>query len=287
MNYGLFPDIANEDYHNWEKYPAVSSTMLRMIRKQSPLHVKTVMDGKHKKETKPMEFGDISHKIILNNEVDSLILQPIDISVRRGSRWETFKAAHPGKTIVSSDQLNNVIEMVKPIKEKKLANDIIENCTGVELSGFWESPHHGFNCKMRTDIINKDMQLIADYKTTADASPEAFSRHFFKYGYDVQAAWYLQGIKAITGISYEFVLIVQEKEPPYEVACAYVSPEIIEIGRTKIAWASQLFEKCLKEDDWPGYPEMYAIQMQGWAKAEAEAIKEQIRNDENLQKTKE
>ena len=82
------------------------------------------------------------------------------------------------------------------------------------------------------------------------------------------------------------MLITQEKEPPYAVTCPRVPREIIEIGRVKIEIASMLFEKCLQSGEWPGYPEMYTIQMQQWAKQEAESLKEQIRNDEDLQKEK-
>jgi exodeoxyribonuclease VIII len=166
------------------------------------------------------------------------------------------------------------------IMQNPTAKAILNNNTGIEMSGFWKSKHHDFDCKLRTDIINDDIFVIADYKTTTDASPEGFSRHFFNYGYDVQAAWYLQGIKEIKYQQYEFVIIAQEKEPPYAVGCFRVPEEVLEIGRIKIAWVSQKIEECIAKDKWPSYPELSLIKVQAWAKYEADMIKEELQEDE-------
>ena len=157
MEYGLFPNIANEDYHNWVFYPAVSSSQLRAIRNQTPSHVKNAIDGNAKKSTAALSFGDIAHKIILNNEIDTLVVQPLDILQRSGSRWFSFVNDNPGKAIVTLDQMKQVLAMSKQVKANPTASALLENCTDIELSGFWENRDYDFDCKMRADIINDDI----------------------------------------------------------------------------------------------------------------------------------
>ena len=73
-----------------------------------------------------------------------------------------------------------------------------------------------------------DKKVIIDLKTTRDSSPESFRRSAYNYGYDRQAAFYLDGFKAD-----EFWFLVIEKESPYRVGIYKASDEFIEGGRQK------------------------------------------------------
>lgn len=283
---GLFPNIDIEDYHDWNKYPAVSSSMIRTMLNYSPLHVKAAMDGLTDKETPSLLFGSISHDILLSNEISNYVLQPDRIVneqgkevsfVRNGKKWEEFKTNAGNRPIVKEKELEQLIKMHDALMTNSLVKAILENNTNIELSGFWKSMNHTFLSKMRADIINDQILMFADYKTTTDASPEAFSRHFFSYGYDVQAAHYSNGLLNLTGREYVPVYIAQEKNPPYAVACFRVPNKVLENGRIKIEYAAKKFDDCFKKNEWPGYPELTEIIEMGWAASEAQTIENRLK----------
>lgn len=292
MEYGFFDNINIEDYHDYSKYPAASSSMLKSIKNNSPLHVKAVMDGIAKKSTPALIFGNHSHNILLDNSISNYVLQPArrinekgqEVAfVRNGKHWEEFKAAADSekKLIVTEAELETLIGMFDGLMSNPTSKAILESPTKqIELSGFWKHEDYEFDCKLRTDILDQSIDVIADYKSTRDASPEVFSNQFFGYGYDIQAYWYRLGVYAITGRWFDMVFIAQEKDPPYAVCCYSVPPEVFDIGKTRAGYSARVFAECLKNDKWPGYPEMVEINVAGWALNEANNIKLRLSNED-------
>jgi hypothetical protein len=84
----------------------------------------------------------------------------------------------------------------------------------------------------------------------------------------VQAAFYQDGIKAITGKTVPFCFITVEKDAPYAVACYKAGDEVIEVGRAKYRAALQLLKWCKDNDQWPAYQpngEIETINLPRWA----------------------
>lgn len=93
-------------------------------------------------------------------------------------------------------------------------------------------------------------------------------------GYDIQAAFYVDGIRAVTGMELPFLFIAVEKEAPHAVAVYRADPEVIEVGRKKYRAALQLLKWCQESESWPAYQpggEIELISLPRWA-ANAEAF---------------
>lgn len=131
-----------------------------------------------------------------------------------------------------------------------------------ELSYFWTDPETGIPCRIRPDWIIQDIfgRIIglADLKTTDDASKEGFRRSVEKYGYDLQAAFYVDAIKQLIGRELPFFFIAVEKKAPHSVAVYRADDEMLETGRNPNSRRSYRFALnalswCLENQCWPGY----------------------------------
>lgn len=107
-------------------------------------------------------------------------------------------------------------------------------------------------------------KVLFDLKTTTNASQEAWQSKVFKMHYCEQAALFLDVYRAATGEDrLEFWHIVQEDEPPYEVAIwplstgadgeTAASVGFVGLGRMKYESAMERYCQCLKTGIWHGY----------------------------------
>jgi hypothetical protein len=79
-------------------------------------------------------------------------------------------------------------------------------------------------------------------------------RAVMNYGYDVQAAHYLDTWKAATGEERRFRFVFQEKTAPYELCVVELGSDSLTMARKKVARAREIWRLCLEDDHWPGYP---------------------------------
>ena len=117
----------------------------------------------------------------------------------------------------------------------------------------WEE--QGIWLRARLDWLHNDHQTIDDLKTVSEsANPEVFSRTLFGKGYDVQAAFYLRGLKAVLGTEGLFRFVVVEHFAPYALSVVSLAPDALELAHRKVAYAITLWRECLQSGRWPAYP---------------------------------
>ena len=116
--------------------------------------------------------------------------------------------------------------------------------------------------------------IVADYKTTASADPAALSKSMHTYGYHQQGAWYLDAVTALGltgGLEPAFVLIFQEKTPPYLVTVVQPDPVALRIARERNAVALDTYRRCVTTGHWPGYADgVISLALPPWAEREHE-----------------
>jgi len=125
----------------------------------------------------------------------------------------------------------------------------------------------GAKLKFRPDICIPDLDLIADIKTTQDASPQAFARDVVKYSYHLSAAMYAYGYELVTGRKLEsFVFIVVEKNPPYAVAVYELDQASMQAGYRLYRQAIDKYNECTRTGHWPGYSDaIQSLSLPNWA----------------------
>jgi hypothetical protein len=120
-----------------------------------------------------------------------------------------------------------------------------------EITGLWEEDGCWF--RIRPDILSVDRRVHINYKTTTDASPEAFSRQLSRMGYDFSDAFYRRGIQQITGRDPTSLLLAQSTEPPYECSLHGCHETLREIADARVEEVIALWKQCMKSNKWPSY----------------------------------
>lgn len=108
--------------------------------------------------------------------------------------------------------------------------------------------------KCRADAISADGQVMIDLKTTDDVSRAGFGKTIAQRRYHVQAAWYLDVMKALYGDDAPkvFCFIAAQKKRPYDVGVHYLTPEQIELGRLLYQRDLHQILLCTRENFWAG-----------------------------------
>ena len=246
--------MSNHDYHAG---PGLSKSGMDRLA-ISPEHYRSYL-VEPREETKALRVGSALHKLALEPDTfgDECAVAPhCDRRTKEGkAEYAAFEAASAGKMILSFDEHDLASNMARSIRTRKLPAAAIGAPGEAEVSFFWKDPSLGTLCKCRPDYLRNDGYIV-DIKTTEDARKAHFERSAETYRYYVQAAFYLQGVEAVTGERMkDFIFIVVEKSPPFAVACYYADTEMIFAGNEEVRRCLALYEECEASGDWPGYAE--------------------------------
>lgn len=240
----------------YRAHEGISKSALFHI-KESPEKFRYAMDNPEP-PTPALLFGRMVHKLLLEPETfeDEFAIAPcVDRRTKVGKEeWEAFMQLTPvNAQIVAADDYAKAVEMVKaveaaPFTDRLLAGDH-------ELPLFWTDELTGEACKARLDCLSDvgGKTVIVDYKTTADASTDAFMHAAVKHGYDLQAAMYSEAVKANGGEDPIFVFIAQEKTAPYAVNILQADEVFVRRGYDLFRELIGTYHDCKVKDNWWGY----------------------------------
>jgi hypothetical protein len=258
METGLFPNISHNDYH---KIEAVSNSYLSRLSK-CPAAAKIPQE-----ETPAMILGGAFHSLLLEGEVAFsyrfAVADAVDKRTKEGKAWwAKFQADNPDKTIISKDDLDNMQEMANAVIKHPFAIKCLAEGRS-EMSVFWVDEETGLYCKCRPDRIpDGDHGVIVDVKTTQNADKRAFAHTVNRYGYDRQAAFYIDGFNAECSAKVDaFIFIAVEKDPPYKVGCYTLSEGDISVGRTKYRELIAKERVCRENGEWPHYDDEGLVEL--------------------------
>lgn len=255
---GIYAGIPEAEYHaDVCPEPSLSSSIIKLLVTQSARHAWTAhprLNPQHvSEESERFDIGKAAHALLLEDEDRMVVVDAKDW--RTKAAQEARDAARAaGKFPVLPHQNQAIREMAQEAARTLV---LIPELDGVlaeakpEQTLIWREGETW--CRARPDWMVST--LLIDYKTTDNASPDVWSRNkLVEMGYDIQAAWYLRGLKALTGDDADFVFLVQEIEPPYECSAVGVSQAMLELGRRKVDVGLALWERCMRTQQWPGYP---------------------------------
>lgn len=245
--------------HEYHQKPGLSQSMLSRLRR-SPAHLKEYLDNP-KEQTDAMALGSAVHSAVLEPATfwDKYAVAPkCDKRTKEGkAAFAEFEAANQGKSILTQENAEYIFGIQTSVFSNKSAKALLDLPGEIEKAMFW-TDEFGIDCKGKLDKISGD--IVIDLKTATDASPEAFSKSIMNYGYYLQAAHYLDGAKAA-----RFIIIAVENTPPFCSAVYEIDLETIQQGRTEAESLKKLYQKCVSENNWPGYSqEVKFIGLPGW-----------------------
>lgn len=256
--------MTNAEYHS---HPAVSKSDLDLISR-SPLHFKTAKETP-KAQTESMLLGSLVHKLVLEpDDFDNeYIVAPVcDRRTKQGKEiWNDFMESSAGMSVITEGLKSKAESIADAVLKDTAAACILRNGQA-EQSFFWTDDETGVECKCRPDYL-KSNGIVADLKTTSDASPESFVKTAYDYRYYVQAWWYLHGLHQCGIKADDFIFIAVEKEPPYAV-CIYAADELmLELGERTAKENLKVYAECLKSGQWYGYssgPDIRSLSLPDW-----------------------
>lgn len=227
--------------------------------------------NKQVEQTRAMILGSMFHDSILLPETfeSTYIIEPkINKRTKEGkAEYEAFLQENSQKVVVSDDEMNQVVGM----RDKVLAHSVVKkilNGAIFEQSCFSRDMETDIDIKCRPDILRLEDCIIADLKTTQNASPLEFGKSIANYFYDKQAAFYCDILSKITEKPFTtFIFIAVEKNPPYEVAIYDASEAMIQIGRDLYRRDLNKLKAWIDGKESEGYPtHIKNIDLPNWAK---------------------
>lgn len=271
--------------------PSLSSHVANILNSQSARHAWFAhprLNPNHRsKESEDFDLGACAHAVLLEGES---LIYPIEAPDWRKKEAQGARdmARAQGKIPVLAHKLAAIRAMADSARSALAACGLgpIDLGTGTaEQVLIWREGDVW--CRARPDWVHTDRKLIVDYKSTkGSAEPSAWIRNqMMPMGFDVQAAHYLRG-NASTGGSplATWLFLVQENYPPYECSFVGVSPATLEIAQRKWDFALALWQACLQNNRWSGYPKHVAYaEPMSWQMAEDE--EKRLTFDERLEYT--
>lgn len=261
--------MSAEDYHDDQISPRTSLTphlsasIAKILVAESPAHAYAA----HPKlnpafapvEEKKFDLGTVVHQLLLDENARVEVIHFENWTTKESKQCaEAARAA--GKTPLLAKDWARATQIADAIREQVAGLDInppILQDGQPESTLVWEE--NGVACKARLDWLRDDRAAIDDIKTTSrSANPDTWSRTVFSMGYDVQAAFYLRGVKAVTGAEPDFRLVVCETDPPCALSVIGMTPGALELANAKVDWAIGLWKQCLAAGVWPGYAKQVA-----------------------------
>jgi|SRR6185369_1190737 len=228
--------------------------------------------GYQSDETKSTEWGTLMDCLVLTpgqfDKEFAVAPQTYENSKGEEKTWnwnantcKEWRDEHQGLTIIKTDWLEQANQAKRVLAEDPQIVALLM-CSKTQVMGVAEyhDKETGITVPVKIlvdiapEIGSSYQNSLADLKTCATASLRAWTRAVFDHGYHVQAAFYLDVWKAATGQDrVDFLHVLQESFPPYEVGKRLLSQEYIELGRLTYTAAMQRYCRCLADNDWPGY----------------------------------
>lgn len=209
--------LRNVPFERYLKWEAVSASLLKEFAK-SPKRYKAMLDGRFRLDSDALKRGRALHSRMEGIETffQAYVVAPkINRRTKEGKEeFAAFEEGNQGRVVLTVAEMEVIEAMYDSIMMEPRIRPWVESLTAErEISFRWKDHQSGLDCKCRADL--EDDGVTLDYKTTQDASPDAFRNAVRYFGYDLAAIHYRGGTKWE-----RFGWIAVESKPPY-CACLY------------------------------------------------------------------
>ena len=276
------------DYH---AHTALSKGKLWPMLK-SPLHFRYNLTADSGPQTPAMRLGSICHKATLEPDTfqdDYLVNDfsaPPQVNRRNKegkaiyAEWQAnqnaWLAAHPGTELITVDEFATATEMARAVRNHPTLEHILDDPAGMaELSIFWEDQDTGIECKARVDYWHPKLNVAVDLKTAADASRGPFAAASARYGYHLQDAHYMAGLRQVFRLDHSspMLFVVVENKPPHAIALYTFDDEARTHAENLRLRLMQQVDECASADEWPGYSErVQPLSLPRWSLMQEETL---------------
>lgn len=250
---GIYYDVPEEDYFS---IPAIHNSFISRFIDKSPKHA--WYEFTHSSPpTKSQKVGSLSHKALLEPEIfhrDIIPYLPGD--GRKGrvrNSKKLVKKLYPdAKEYIKFSQMEKYLKKADEAMGNEIGKSLQRNLA-TEVTMIVRDPETNLLLKCRWDAIHFEKEVGFDYKTTRNVNPRNFKWDIWKYGYYRQLAFYLH-VASILGYDMKkFLILAQEKKPPYVAVWFDLFAGALTLGTEEIQDALKDIRTCFDNNDFPGY----------------------------------
>jgi hypothetical protein len=239
--------------------PSLSSTLARKLLTETPMHAWAAHPGSAGFEpthSEAFDLGKACHQMLLGGGPE---IDVIDAPDWRGKDAREAREAsrEAGRVPMLARDHDRAVTMLMAVQEQLAAGglaDAFEGATALEASYF--AFFDGCWNRARPDAGHLgDDPIIYDFKTTSGlATPDNAIKSACAYGYDHQAAHYLDVVEHYEQRPFRFRFVFAEIKRPHGVCVIELSPEWLAAAREKAARARAIWTDCVMRNVWPGHP---------------------------------
>jgi hypothetical protein len=266
---GVYDDLPVRAYraqHDW-----LSSSTLRPILEDDSCPAKFKWRMDHPAPKDAFDLGIAVHALLRGTEAEELYPAPFRDWRTKAAQLERALARRNGLTPVLPRDLEIAQAMVAALDADEEASLFLRP-RRPETSVFWiDETGARRRCRfLRDSDPETGRTLLIDYKTAGNAGARAWARDAAVFGYEMQAAWCLDGAIAAGIEDPVFVFLVQEKTAPYLPVIYRLDAEATRIGHWRNRRALDLWQRCTATDSWPRYRSDPDLTLPSWHVAKSQ-----------------
>jgi hypothetical protein len=236
----------DREYHA-DRTSLSSSNLKQILKDPQQFYQEWILGNKEDKKENPAFLeGKFVHTLILEEHLIEKYAVYMGLK-RQGATWESFKAEHAGKDLITIAQVQRCQALFKAYSARKEAMAMISGGVSEHtmLTTILDVP-----IKTRADYINIDKGYIVDVKTTAYPSDiDSFREVINQYSYELSAALYCQAAYNNYGKLFDFYFIVLSKA---DLTCDIykASSDTLSKGSAMVTQALVRYKKCRASGVW-------------------------------------
>ena len=221
-------------YYGYLSKHALSSSMCKSLLEGPEAYANKLKEPPKAKEPQPFRDGRLIHLLALEpHRIEELTI----IDSTKGSKlYKLAVEEKPAQTVYTRAELNRCKDIADAVLENDDFKNIVKDAS-FEIPSI--SNYNGLPFRGKADVLLPG--VVVDLKTTSDI--DNFNQAALLYGYDLQAALYLELFE-----SFEFKYIVVDKKTK-EVKTVQFSDDFIQSGYDKLDLATENYYKYLENKD--------------------------------------
>jgi hypothetical protein len=231
----------------YDALPGENWSVLKHMQR-SPSHYAYAKANDTQPRTDAMILGTVTHLMVFE---PARVMERVAIwngGNRSGNVWKAFALEHVDQEIIKADGYELAIQIATAAKA--VAGKLLSDMDN-EVTVQW-THKNGLKGKGRIDHLSRGYGII-DLKSCRDASPLGFGRSAASLGYVGQAAYYVDGYEAMTGVRLPYTIVAVESRPPFAAVPYTVTEDHLELGRSIYLPLLDRVKECQERGEWPAY----------------------------------
>lgn len=189
----MYAQTLNQPDEYYFAHPALDQSQLKTFLQNPANWAYRRLHPEENKTTDALRFGTAFHAYIMGTQNVVSLEEGQTFRSKANQEWREEHEAN-GDLIVTYEQM----EKLKRMRENLMRDnpemfDIIPNATCEQMI-LWTDKETGLEMKAKPDIIPTGVNYLVDIKTAQSANGDDFRRESLKYGYPIQALFYMQAV---------------------------------------------------------------------------------------------